>query len=470
MNTSWANHELCSASLPDQRLQRRLVHIVEALARRPESSVPQAAGNWAATKATYRFWANPRISHHTIRAAHRQSTLERLPPQGVLLAIQDTTSLDFTAHPATTGLGYLARRTRLGLWLHSTLCVSGAGVPLGVLHQRFWVRRLEELGKRAQRRHKETKTKESQRWLTAQTATDHLLPADRTVITLGDREADFYDLFALPRRPGRHLLVRAKSRRAVRHEARLLWAAVRSCPAQGQIDLELGRRPDRPARQATLTVRYGTFPIQPPSTHPRRKELPPLPVTAVLVEEENPPPGQTAVRWLLMTTLPVNSLAEAVQVVRWYTQRWLIERYHYTLKSGCRVEDLQLETAARLKRAVATYAIVAWRLLWLTYEARQHPEAPCDHVLSAREWQVLSRHFTKFSQEPRQPPSLQQAVRWIAQLGGFLARRHDGEPGVKVIWRGLRRLQDLVTGFQLTPRRRIRGAFLQQSPPVVGNG
>lgn len=469
MNTSWADYELRHAALPDRRLQRRLVRIVEALARRPECSVPQAAGNWASTKAAYRFWDNRRVSHHALRAAHRQSTLERLPSEGVLLALQDTTSFNFTSHPATTGLGYLARRKRRGLWLHSTLCVSSAGVPLGTLHQRFWVRRLDELGKRAQRRHKETKDKESQRWLTAQTATDQLLPAERTVITVGDREADFYDLFALPRRPGRHLLVRAKSRRAVRHEARLLWAAVRASPAQGQVDLELGRRPDRPARRATLTIRYGTFQIQPPSTHPRRKELPPLAVTAVLVEEEHPPAGQPAVRWLLMTTLAVNGLADAVQVVRWYAQRWLIERYHYTLKSGCRVEDLQLQTAARLKRALATYAIVAWRLLWLTYEARQHPNAPCDRVLGAREWQVLQRHFTKSSPKARRPPTLRQAVGWIAQLGGFLARRQDGEPGVKVIWRGMRRLQDLVAGFRRSPRRRIRGAFIQRPPPVVGN-
>jgi hypothetical protein len=468
MKITWATHELRHADLGDRRLNRRLRKLVAALASRPESSLPHATGTWAATKAAYRFWDNRRVGHHAIHAAHRRSTLERLPADGVLLAIQDTTSLDFTTHAATTGLGYLARRTRQGLWLHSTLLASEASVPLGIVHQRLWVRHPEDLGKRAQRRHRETAAKESQRWLTAQAATDRLLPADRTVITIGDREADFYDLFAAPRRAGRHLLVRAKSRRAVRHEARLLLAAVRRGPAQGQVTLELGRRPDRSARPATVTVRYGTFAIKPPSTHPRRKDLAPLSVTAVLVEEDHPPPGQTAVRWLLMTTLPVQSFAEAVQVVRWYSLRWLIERYHFTLKSGCRVEQLQLAKAARLKRALATYGIVAWRLLWLTYEAREHPEVAGDRVLSAQEWQVLQRHFTKSARVPRRPPTLRQAVRWIAQLGGFLARKGDGEPGVKVLWRGLRRLQDLATGSQLAPGSPRQQPAASRSPPRCG--
>src|SRR5262249_15652368 len=154
-------HELRYADLPDQRLQKRLIHLVDQLAARPEATVPQATTTWPATKGAYRYWANGRVSYHALRAAHCRTTHDPLPTQGVLLAIQDTTSFDFTPHPPTVGLGYLNRRSRLGLWLHSTLCVSAAGVPLGLLHQRCWTRRPEQLGKRAQRRHKETAAKES---------------------------------------------------------------------------------------------------------------------------------------------------------------------------------------------------------------------------------------------------------------------------------------------------------------------
>ena len=169
----------------------------------------------------------------------------------------------------------------------------------------------------------------------------------------------------------------------------------------------------------------------------------------MLATEENPPQGAKPISWLLLTTLAVNSFEEAVNCVRWYSYRWLIERYHYVLKSGCGVEQLQLETPDRIKRALATYCIVAWRLLWLTYESRKNPELSCDQVLEVHEWQSLYCKIHNCSIPPSQPPSLRQAVRWIAQLGGFLGRTHDGEPGVKTIWRGLRRLHDISSTWKL---------------------
>ena len=167
------------------------------------------------------------------------------------------------------------------------------------------------------------------------------------------------------------------------------------------------------------------------------------------MEEQNPPVGVKPLQWLLLTTLPIESFADAERVVRWYTYRWRIERYHFTLKSGCRLEDLQLETAERLRRALALYAIVAARLLHLTYLARQEPQASCEPAVSAEEWEVLWRHFQPEELLPPQAPTLRQAMRWIGRLGGFLARKADGEPGVKVLWRGLRQLQAMVTCFRL---------------------
>jgi hypothetical protein len=459
----WSALELRHVDLGDRRLDRRLVKLVDDLLRTPEASVPQAAGDWAATKAAYRFWDNPRVQPGDIRAAHRDSTLERLTGQedGPILALQDTTSFDFTDHPVTTGLGYLAHRQRSGIWLHSVLAVSDAGVPLGLIDQHTWTRDLATLGKRAQRNRKETADKESQRWLNALAATEAAVPVERTVVTVADREADFYDLFAARRRRGSHLLIRAKPRRRVRHVERLLGRAVRAHSAAGTMAVDLRRGDDRPPRRALLTIRFATLAVAPPSTHPRRKTLPHLKLTAILAEEENPPEGQDPVRWWLVTTLPIATLADAERAVRWYALRWLIERYHYVLKSGCRVERLQLETAERLERALATYAVVAWRLLWLTYEARRDPEASCESVLPREQWQVLHRVVRKTDQVPASPPGLREAVRQIARLGGFLARKGDGEPGVKTIWRGLRRLEDLVTGWKLSLKNPTSG--------VVGN-
>jgi hypothetical protein len=240
----------------------------------------------------------------------------------------------------------------------------------------------------------------------------------------------------------------------VRHTERLLGHALRATAAAGTMTVDLRRGDDRPPRQAVLTIRFATLEIAPPSNHPRRKELPHLRLTAILAEEEHPPPGQKPVRWWLLTTLPIATLADAMQAVRWYARRWLVERYHFVLKSGCQVEKLQLGTAQRLERALATYAVVAWRLLWLTYEARQAPDASCETVLPREQWQVLHCVVNKTDTVPATPPSLREAVRQIARLGGFLARKGDGEPGVKTIWRGLRRLEDLVVGYRLSHKKR----------------
>jgi hypothetical protein len=459
----WSALELRHVDLRDQRLNKRLVKLVDDLLHAPESSVPVASGDWAATKAAYRFWDNPRVDPEDIRAAHAAVTLERLENyrHELILVIQDTTSFDFTDHPDTAGLGYLGHSKRSGFWLHTALAVSAAGVPLGPLHQHTWIRDPKALGKRALRNKKETADKESQRWLDALAATEAALPVDQTVVTVADREADFYDLFAAPRRAGSHLLIRAKPRRRVRQVERLLGRTVRAAEAAGTMSVALRRGDDRPPRQAVLTIRFATVDIAPPSTHPRRKELPHLRLTAILAEEEGPPAGQEPVRWWLLTTRPITTLDDAMQAVAWYALRWLVERYHYVLKSGCRIEQLQLETAERLQRALATYAVVAWRLLWLTYEARRNPESSCEAVLPREQWQVLHQVVEKSKPLPDKPPSLREAVRQIARLGGFLARKGDGEPGVKTIWRGLRRLDDFVTGSRLSRQN--------SAPEVVGN-
>jgi len=355
-------------------------------------------------------------------------------------------------------LGALAHPKHFGLLLHSALALTSAGLPLGLLHVHAWARDPKQRGQRKDRRRKQTAQKESQRWLDTEAACVAALPAGRTVVTIGDREADFYDLFAVRRRAGQHVLIRAKPRRRLAGAKELLGVAVGQQPVAGHITVRIPRKDGRPGRTATLAVRFGSFALAPPCTHPRRTQLAPLPLRAVFVEEVKPPAKAQPVRWLLLTTLPVTSLAEAEQVVRWYAWRWRIEHFHYTLKSGCKVEQLQLETAARLRRALAVYALVAARLLHLTYRARQEPEAVCEPAVSREEWQVLWRHFCPGRPLPLQPPCLHQAVRWIAQLGGFLGRKGDGEPGVKVLWRGLQQLRAMVVGYRLA-----------QAPPPTGH-
>lgn len=446
---AWAAQELRQADLGDPRRTRRLIQIVEDLAAQPSASVPQASGTWAKTKAVYRFWDDAPVTPAAIRESHIHSTVERSRRQSQVLAVQDTTELDYADHPATTGLGPLENIWQNGLKIHSTLAVRTDGVPLGLLHQHVWVRDARKKKVSRQRRKRATQDKESQRWLTAWQASQDQLPPEVGVIVVADSEADIFDLFATPRRPGAELLIRGTHNRRVDATAKYLWDSVRAQPVRGTYPLTLRRRDGQPAREAVLTVRTATVTIQPPRHHLKRAQLRPVTLHVILVAELTPPPTGEPIVWLLLTTLPAETWEQVQQCITWYTYRWFIERYHFVYKSGCHLEDLQLETADRLQRALATYSLVAWRLLWLTYEARRAPEASCEPVLERAEWQALYAKQHATDQVPTTPPTLRDAVRGIAQLGGFLARRSDGEPGVKTIWLGLRRLSDLADMWRL---------------------
>ncbi len=377
--------------------------------------------------------------------------MTRIQACSTVLAIQDTTDLNFTSHPKTTGLGYINQTQQQGIKVHSSFAVSGAGKPLGLLHQQCWTR-TERSGKKRKRKTTPIQDKESYRWLTSLQAAEVGVSQSVQLVHVGDREADIFELFALPRRAQSELLIRAEHNRKVQHELGHLIAAINQAPIVGSVRLELARNPKRSARVARLQLRAMQVCIEVPRNHPKPHALEPVSLNVILVEEtEQPTDGSQPIRWLLLTSLAIDSFEAAWQAVRWYSYRWLIERFHFTLKSGCRLEQLQLQTKQRLLNALATYSVVAWRLMELTYQARLEPEASCELVLEVREWKLLRRKFEPKNRSKR-PPTLQQAMVWIAQLGGFLARKGDGEPGLKTIWLGLGKLHHLLEGAQLAAK------------------
>ena len=482
----WAATEFGQADLGDRRRTDRLIAIAEQWGAQPTASIPAASGSWAASKGTYRFLDNAAVAPDQLLAAHAEATAARAGRERVVLALQDTTQLDLTTHAALDGAGPLAGTKQRGLFVHTVLVATDAagdaavGVPLGIVHQDRWARDAEPPGQRATRRQRTTAEKESQRWLTALEQTQQRLGATRTVITVADREADLYALFALARPVGSEVLIRATQNRRVTDPAGYLVDAVEAAPVLGTHAVTIGRRDGRSPRIAELALRTLATDLLPP----HRERGQPIPVVVILATEVVAPndprfglPGSVAgsaipavrqrdrrpqatdpidpIRWLLVTTILDHSRAGAITAIRRYAQRWLIERFHYVLKQGGRIEALQLRTVDRLERAVAIWTVVAWRLLWLTYFARAAPDAPASVVLPEAAWPLLWRatHPPRRGQPPpplpATPPPLQDTVRLIAQLGGFLGRRGDGEPGAVVLWRGLRRLDDLLLGATL---------------------
>jgi hypothetical protein len=453
----WAVTELGQAALGDQRRTARLVALGRVLAQRPHLSLPQACGDSAQLKAAYRFFSNEAIAPEAIVASHVAATWERVAAVERVLAVQDTSELDWTAHPATRGLGTLTAPDHQGLLVHSTLAVTAERLPLGLLAQQTWTRPPEERGKAQTRRQRPTAEKESQKWLTSLAAVNAAKAhcPQTHLISVGDAEADIYDLFAAPRAAGVDLLVRAGQNRRLadgdlRAEERLLRTALAATEVATTVTVAVPRQADHPARQATVAVHWRPVTLRPPKARTAAEGLVPLALWAVWAHEVDAPPEVSEpLDWLLLTTVAVTTTEEALERLRWYTCRWGIEVFHKVLKSGCALERRQLEDADHLQRCLALFSVIAWHLLALTMLARVSPEVPCTAILEEDEWQALCCVIQHTPQPPTQPPTLAQAVRWIAQLGGFLGRKSDGPPGVTVLWRGMQRLADLTTMYQV---------------------
>ncbi|NEO88698.1 MAG: IS4 family transposase [Spirulina sp. SIO3F2] len=422
--------------------------------------MPEATGNGSEAQSIYRFWSNPQVSAKAIVNSQAEGTVARALECKTVLSIQDTTDLDYTSHRQTKGLGYFNQTKQQGIKVHNCFAVSGEGAPLGLLHQQCWVRpdppRKKKSGpkKKSQKKKKKPiESKESYRWLSTLSAVEEKIAQKVQLVQVADREADIFELFAQPRQANSELLIRAKANRNVDHELGKLFATLKQAPVLGEFSVRIERTPKRPARNARVQVRAIQVTLEVPHNLAKLTHLSPVTLNALWVEEIEPPAdGGQPMCWRLLTTLPIDSFAQAAQIVLWYSYRWLIERFHFTLKSGCKIEDLQLKHRDRLLKALATYSLVAWRLMSMTYQARLTPDASCELLLEPAEWRLLRRKFVPKSRS-KKPPTLQQAMIWIAQLGGFLARKGDGEPGVKTLWRGYTKLHHLLEGAQLAPNR-----------------
>jgi hypothetical protein len=366
----------------------------------------------------------------------------------VVLAVQDTTSLNYSAHPATEGLGSIGTRSggALGLIVHDTIAVAEGGVPLGVLDAQVWARPEEKVAEAERKRPIEQK--ESAKWLRSYEVACRVqaeLPHTR-VISTGDREADLYELFAMARdrQGGADLLVRAEQNRRTTHQGHNLWDEVSRATTQGSYDVGVVARGKRKARTATLDVKFTPVELRAPDG---KAKLGAVRLWAVQARERTAPRGDKRLEWMLLTTVEVSSFEDARRVLRWYEKRWHIELFHRTIKSGCRIEHRQLGDADSLESCLAVDMVVAWRVHHLVWLNRDNPNQPCTNYFTEAEWRALYVTVHRKFPPNDTPLSMREATRLVGQLGGFLGRKRDGEPGVQALWTGLQRLDDIVIGY-----------------------
>jgi hypothetical protein len=466
-NDDWAREELGNVDLGDKRRTARLIKLCGRLAEMPESSINQACLDWAETKAAYRFFQNENVEVQNILTAHRAKTAERAKPHRTVLAIQDTSYLVYTSHRQTTGLGKLSLKKgkrvekiySQGLVMHSCLAVTTEGLPLGLLDQQIFSREAVSEDQTVHRNALPIEDKESSRWLEALKNSWQEI-SDTQLVTVCDREADIYELFQLSAAIGAPVLVRANHDRPINKRSMYaekdmvkLWPHLERQGCAGSFSIEVPARrgtkhaTPRAPRSATVELRFVAFTLNPPKR--LSSTLPNLAMSAVFVREQDPPAGEQPLEWMLLTNLPIETFEQAYEKVQWYCLRWRIEMYHKVLKSGFHIEHCRLGEAQRLIRYVTVMSIIAWRLFMLTLIARVHPQAPCTTLLTDDEWKVLYCTVKKTISLPPQPPSLREVTFWIARLGGFLARKHDGQPGTLTLWRGWKRLTDLTQGWLL---------------------
>jgi Transposase Tn5 dimerisation domain/Transposase DNA-binding len=451
LTVAWVAEEMQTLSLGDKRHAERVRKLLGALSCAPGASIPVACGDVHQAKAAYRL-LSAEIDPAQLLAPHVEQTLRRGAGQERVLVVLDKTELDFTSLRATEGLGRLDGPYGRGLKVMSALMLSEAGQPLGLVHQQVWAREEAQTGKRQTRKQRPPQAKESWRWKGAAQACQAIVPEGRAMVLLADRESDIYFVLAMPRRAGVEYLLRSAHDRGVEDpEHRRLREAAQEAPLLGRYELSVERTRARAARRAEVEVRVRRVVLRPPQHGTNGKGLGPVEVSLVWAREVGPVPAkEKPIDWLLLSSAPVEDFAAAMRAIETYALRWRIERFHYVLKSGCGIEKLQLESAERLERALALYSILAWRLLALTYRARTDPQASASEVLEEAEWKtlVLMRRGGRAKPVVLQPPTMREAVREIASLGGFLGRTGDGEPGVKSLWIGLRRLADFTLAFQ----------------------
>jgi hypothetical protein len=431
---NWARQEFETLELGDARRTRRLIRLMDDLSAQPTGSIPLASGGWAETKAAYRLLDNNALDWREILEVHTGRTAERMQGCPFVLCIQDTTELDFTSQPGIAGLGRLSYEAQHGLYVHPTLAVTPAGVALGVLDAWMWARKPKD----------QPDIKESIRWVEGYEIVADLAETvpDTCLVYMADREGDLRPLMDAAARRGHPAdwLIRSQHNRNTTTGEKLGEQLAQSQPL-GEVEFTLPAASARSARLVRQTLYRQAV------TLPAHHGNPAVMVTTILAREEHPPAGEKALEWRLLTNRAAETLEAVAQLIDWYRRRWLVEIFFRILKSGCRVEMLQLGTLERLERALVIYLIIAWRILHLVTWGRNCPNLPCDVVFDPEEWQAawIVAHR---SPPPQTPPTLNAMVRLIAGFGGFLGRKHDSHPGPKAIWEGMLKVRAFAIAFE----------------------
>ncbi|MDB6131790.1 MAG: family transposase [Verrucomicrobiales bacterium] len=457
--------ETAEGGFGDARLDRRFKTLLDSLFRCIGGSIPLACQDWAATKAAYRFFSNPRVSEEGILAGHFEaSRVREQAAAGPFLIMHDTTEFTYQRQ-GITGMGLLKRAfacrdfrktgrpaclTVRGMLMHSSMAFTLDGLPPGLTAIKFWTRSKFK-GAAELKRHVNTtripiREKESFCWLENLRQSTRPLNDPGRCVHIGDRGSDIFELFCAAQEEKTHFLFRTCVDRYAGGRGLTTAKEMETPDGRGMRTLQLKTK-DGKLSEAQVEIRYRRLRILPPEG--KKKRYPALELTVIHVMENGEPEGREPVKWRLLTDLPVTSVEEALEKTGWYALRWKIEIFHKILKSGCKAEESLLRSSERLVKLISVFCIVSWRVFRMTMLNRAVPDAPPDLALTEDGCRALDQLTNPDPPHDSGPHSMSHYLTAIARLGGYLARRRDPPPGNMVIWRGLRRLADIMLGVQI---------------------
>ena len=462
----WAEVEFGQVELGDRRRTRRLVELAAEVASRPAGKVTQACRTSASQEGAFRWLANQALDHRPVARAIERATLGRCKTAKRVFVPIDATSISVTDEKGSKDLGAVGTWSQGGRGVHAmtAFAVAEDGRPLGICGQRMWVReqrsRLE-----GSERSASTDDRETRFWMDLLQSTQadfaDVAPDCRPWFQL-DRGADCWPVLDAAHRLNLLLTVRSAHDRRLDGRTRLLWSELSRRPVSAHLRITVPARPParrrerrngqrihwmtppRPARIAKLALRAAAVPVVLTTIKGRTSTVE---LNAVFVRELDRP-ADDRLEWMLITTHPVRTRAEVLAVVRGYTLRWRIEELHRTWKRGlCRVEDSQLRSRGALFKWATLLAAVASRAMQLTYRARNEPDVPATEELTTTELEALISLRRPKNIRLNHVPTLALAVRWLADLGGYVGPR-NGPPGPTVVGRGLHDVLAAARAFE----------------------
>lgn len=448
--------EFSEIRLGDRRLNQRWLQVMGKVFSSPETSLNEAMGTWCEAKAAYRIFSHEKLTSGKILAAHREQIQKRAEDHDELLVLHDTTSLVFTSHIRAQGLGSIAQgfkgKFSQGLFVHTSYVTSPTGMPIGVLDQTLWSR--AESKKKKHPLHATEKV----RWITGVRYSPLLTKGrSKKIIHVCDREADYWDLMSKIHTQNESFVIRMIHRKELKPALQKMFTKP-SKLGEVHVFIETRKNNEDPTKtkfhkkrtKATICFEIAVAELDFENTSfGSREGRETLKITVVRALEKNPPKDRKPLEWLLKTDLKVETLGDAKRIIEIYGNRWKIESFHKALKSGCLVEKSRLGSADKLKKYVTAMSVAAWRLSVLSLISRENPNLSCSLFFSSAQWKSLYCKTHRTEKLPKKPPTLDQAIRWIAQLGGFMNRKGDGPPGMQTLWRGWNKLSEMADLYEL---------------------